>query len=471
MRSPRSEATSVPKAPAAPAAEGPASRACRPASPRDGLLRLLRRYGNQCARSVIQAKLNVGPVDDPHEREADRISRLAMGSSAESSVRRSPEVVGSVPGAAGGVADPGVERAVTRSRAGGRPVPDRARQRMERVTGVDLGGVRVHVDAETDRLNEALGARAFTVGADVFVRRDEYRPGSARGDALLGHELTHVVQQSGAGESVQRLLKSSHPWHGVMLAGTALLQNAAGPVGNPQVGAVGPGERVQVTNTVADFLLVNANGVVGYVPHLLVDEATANRMEQGLGDRLRWKNSDASGLSSDGTTKYYGTDFAAWALGKGGEWLMATGELPRTTTLNCWEAILYAAYKVGALTWRDLNTVYTTVAADPDLSLMTAMVGTHPRYAYVNGASEPERGDLVFFDGLAHVALAAGRKRGTETVIYSFWPAPDVEFSDSLNGTADRVKECTIEELVTVMQGWTGLAPVVQFADPAWTGE
>ncbi|MGW3649396.1 eCIS core domain-containing protein [Streptomyces sp. NPDC000878] len=423
-------------------------------------------------RGIVQAKLNVGPVDDPHEREADRISRLAMGSSAESSVRRSPEAIGSVPGAAGGVADPGVERAVTRARAGGRPVPDRVRQRMERVSGVDLGGVRVHVDAEADRLNEALGARAFTVGADVFVRRDEYRPGSARGDALLGHELTHVVQQSGAGESVQRLLKNRHPWHGVMLAGTAVLQKAAGPVGNPQVGTVGLGQRVQVTNRAANFLRIDANGVVGYVPHTVVDEATANRMQRGLGDKLRWKNSDASGLSTTGDSEYYGTDFAAWALGKGGEWLMAPGELTRTTTLNCWEAILYAAYKVGALTWRDLNNVYTMVAANPGLSLMTAMVGAHPRSAYVNGVSEPERGDLVFFNGLDHVALAAGQKLGTDTVVYSFWPAPDVAFSDSLNGTVDRVKECTIEELVTVIQGWdpTGPAPVVEFADPAWTG-
>ncbi|WJK37034.1 DUF4157 domain-containing protein [Solwaraspora sp. WMMA2065] len=73
------------------------------------------------------------------------------------------------------------------------------RERMERVSGADFSGVRVHVGAESDRLNDTLGSRAFTVGADVFVRRSEYRPGSARGDALLGHELTHTVQQGAAG--------------------------------------------------------------------------------------------------------------------------------------------------------------------------------------------------------------------------------------------------------------------------------
>ncbi|MFV2022680.1 DUF4157 domain-containing protein [Micromonospora sp. LOL_023] len=78
-------------------------------------------------------------------------------------------------------------------------MPGGVRERMERVSGADFSGVRVHVGAESDRLNETLGSRAFTVGADVFVRRSEYRPGSARGDALLGHELTHTVQQGAAG--------------------------------------------------------------------------------------------------------------------------------------------------------------------------------------------------------------------------------------------------------------------------------
>ena len=77
-------------------------------------------------------------------------------------------------------------------------MPGGVRERMERVSGADFSPVRVHVDAEADRLNDALGSRAFTVGADVFVRRSEYRPGTARGDALLGHELTHTIQQGAA---------------------------------------------------------------------------------------------------------------------------------------------------------------------------------------------------------------------------------------------------------------------------------
>ena len=42
-----------------------------------------------------------------------------------------------------------------------------------------------------------MQARAFTTGADVYFGHGEYRPGTAEGDKLIAHELTHVVQQRG----------------------------------------------------------------------------------------------------------------------------------------------------------------------------------------------------------------------------------------------------------------------------------
>ncbi|MFY1637182.1 DUF4157 domain-containing protein [Solwaraspora sp. WMMB335] len=186
----------------------PAPRAApqgtRPVHPAGIATRLQRRYGNRQAAAIIQAKLMVGPANDPYEREADRIAGLATGSTAHrapAAGHRHPHHSGEhdVRGPAGGLADPAVTQAVARARGGGRAVPDGIRHRMEQVSGADLSGVRLHVNAESDQLNAALGARAFTVGADVFVRRSEYSPGSARGDALLGHELVHTVQQGATG--------------------------------------------------------------------------------------------------------------------------------------------------------------------------------------------------------------------------------------------------------------------------------
>ncbi|MDW4910541.1 DUF4157 domain-containing protein [Streptomyces sp. ADMS] len=146
---------------------------------------------------MIQAKLDVGAIDDPLERAADRMALQVTGAS----LRRAPAATGNVPVASGGDAGPVVTQAVGRMRGRGRPVPEGIRRRMESATGADLGGVRVHVGHEPDRLNDTLGARAFTVGADVFVRRSEYTPGTATGDALLAHELTHTIQQGAAGPS------------------------------------------------------------------------------------------------------------------------------------------------------------------------------------------------------------------------------------------------------------------------------
>ncbi|HEX8845923.1 MAG TPA: DUF4157 domain-containing protein [Pyrinomonadaceae bacterium] len=68
---------------------------------------------------------------------------------------------------------------------------------MERAFGADFSDVHVHTDAQADGLNRSLEARAFTAGQDLFFRHGEYNPDSSRGQELIAHELTHVMQQSG----------------------------------------------------------------------------------------------------------------------------------------------------------------------------------------------------------------------------------------------------------------------------------
>ena len=65
------------------------------------------------------------------------------------------------------------------------------RDQMEQSFGRDLSHVRVHHDGEAAR----IGARAFTVGADIHFAPGEYAPDTSAGRELIGHELTHVIQQ------------------------------------------------------------------------------------------------------------------------------------------------------------------------------------------------------------------------------------------------------------------------------------
>lgn len=68
---------------------------------------------------------------------------------------------------------------------------------MESKLGHDFGRVRVHDDDTAASAARAVGARAYTVGADVVFGRGEYAPHAPEGRRVLEHELTHVVQQAG----------------------------------------------------------------------------------------------------------------------------------------------------------------------------------------------------------------------------------------------------------------------------------
>ena len=63
------------------------------------------------------------------------------------------------------------------------------------VTESDYSDVKIHTDAKADQLSRQLGAKAFTVGNDIFFRSGEYEPNSQDGQKLISHELTHVTQQ------------------------------------------------------------------------------------------------------------------------------------------------------------------------------------------------------------------------------------------------------------------------------------
>jgi len=104
-------------------------------------------------------------------------------------------------GREGGAREAGNPQAIQGQLGSGRSLDGGVRSHMESAFGVDFSHVRVHTDATASGLSESLNARAFTVGQDVAFGAGEYRPGTLVGDALIAHELAHVVQQGGADSS------------------------------------------------------------------------------------------------------------------------------------------------------------------------------------------------------------------------------------------------------------------------------
>lgn len=99
-----------------------------------------------------------------------------------------------------------VESAINRMRGQGAPLDAGVQRQMESAIGADFSRVRVHANAEADSLNRSVNALAFTTGDDIFFRSGMHAPHTQSGRGLLAHELTHVVQQSGASPSSQGLV-------------------------------------------------------------------------------------------------------------------------------------------------------------------------------------------------------------------------------------------------------------------------
>jgi hypothetical protein len=98
-------------------------------------------------------------------------------------------------GPEGGQASSDVSQRIASARGGGSAMDSDTKGSMESAFGTDFGDVRIHTGGESSALNKDLGAKAFTTGNDVFMRDDAYQPGTPDAQRLLGHELTHVVQQ------------------------------------------------------------------------------------------------------------------------------------------------------------------------------------------------------------------------------------------------------------------------------------
>jgi Domain of unknown function (DUF4157) len=163
--------------------------------------------------SAIGPKLSVSQPHDPDEREADRAADAIVGGRAVPTIQRksvaweSGQSCGTrtnaaihekrANGTALSTASVNATRAAAAVISGGRPLPNQIRLMFESALRRDLSAVRVHTDSTSADAARAIGARAFTFGANIAFASGEYGPEHSTGRRLLAHELTHVVQQSG----------------------------------------------------------------------------------------------------------------------------------------------------------------------------------------------------------------------------------------------------------------------------------
>ncbi|UED76726.1 DUF4157 domain-containing protein [Brevibacillus sp. DP1.3A] len=78
------------------------------------------------------------------------------------------------------------------SAGSGRSLPDSVQTKMEKAFHTDFSDVQIHPESS---VASQIGAVAFAQGNDIHFAPGTYQPETQSGQQLLGHELTHVVQQ------------------------------------------------------------------------------------------------------------------------------------------------------------------------------------------------------------------------------------------------------------------------------------
>lgn len=231
-------------------------------SPHSPLVNHQRSLGNYAYGRMFQAKLKIGEPGDNYEQEADRVAEQVMRMSepmisrqtegkeelvqikpvrkqitpivqrqaAEPEEEEEEELIQAKPLAEqvksiiqrqyeleeeeeeepvqtkpndSGAAEisPDIASSIDSLRGGGQPLSQAERSFFEPRFGHDFSHVRVHTDERAAETARSLNARAYTSGRDIVFGSGENITGCFGGRKLLAHELTHVLQQSGAGET------------------------------------------------------------------------------------------------------------------------------------------------------------------------------------------------------------------------------------------------------------------------------
>ncbi len=207
----------------------------------------------------------------------------------------------------------------------GQALPPAVRSRMEPAFGVTFGGVRLHTDGRAARLSNQLNARAFTLGRDVAFGAGEYQPGTLAGDALIAHELAHVVQQGGAAREAPpgaRSMDEAYETDADNAAVSAVIasRNSAGGSGSRRLGKR-PGLRSELR-----LQRCSSNAKPAAAPNLQTDKALRKSWDAAFQEGLALLNQSVKRKGKDKGCEFPGGKPAAEWRFDNDNWRQITGE-------------------------------------------------------------------------------------------------------------------------------------------------
>jgi len=174
-------------------------------------------------KPLVQAKLSINQPNDIYEEEADAVAERVMqmntnyavqgklSSPAISTIQRKcshceeeeREMQRKELNGEEASVDNDLENYVDNLDSKGQSLPEEVRNFYEPRIGYDFSKVKIHNDSVAAKSAQSINALAYTSGNNIVFNSGQYSPNTEGGKKLLGHELTHVVQQSN-GAAIQK---------------------------------------------------------------------------------------------------------------------------------------------------------------------------------------------------------------------------------------------------------------------------
>lgn len=347
--------------------------------------------------------------------------------------------------------------------SGRQPLPKSVRAFFEPRFGYDFSNVRLQTDSSAIKAAQAVKANAFTIGRNLVFGRGQYLPYTDKGKRLLAHELVHVIQQSGNINPKLQLSRLKD------------YQDPSNPLHDP--------------GKLTDSEIENTNEYKAYRNATLDWRKKDNISEQEAllacrlmlrsmreGKSLKWstnarkyfirarKQLSAMKGVKDLENKLEWVPFSSPTAATDpsslqsefGKWLLAGGPEPSFSTgkINCWEVILFGAYKKKDVTKvykSKLKGIYEravekvrngTISSVGDSIESELRVGNIYTFDQINpDRSNPLPGDMVVFNRAAvHAAISLGTKDTSgRHEILSLW-----------DRNSKKVEVTTIEQLIAI---------------------
>lgn len=110
--------------------------------------------------------------------------------------------------------------------SGGKQLDKKTRSFFEPRMGYDFSNVKIHTDNAAAKSAHAVNALAYTTGNNIVFNEGRFNPDTNEGKRLLGHELTHVIQQKNV-QGLQQKAIQRRVYHGTDHAGNYDIDTSA----------------------------------------------------------------------------------------------------------------------------------------------------------------------------------------------------------------------------------------------------